>query len=192
MSIINGVKQLMHSKHMLSGVCLASFLESTVVPIPLELMLLPVMQKRRERLWLIAGVTTIGCMIGALAGYAVGFYLFEAARDLIMQYVTNEAQFEAFKTTMETKGFWYIFSTGVTPLPLQLAMLAAGVTEYSLLLYMVAVTSSRIVRYFGLAILVYYFGEQTEKLIRKYKWQTGVAGILVMALFISLQFWTNI
>lgn len=189
MTIKERVNSLIHSQYMLSGIGVASFLESTVVPIPLEAMLLPLMQKRREKLWLIATVTTLGCMVGALVGYAIGYFLFDALRDIIMQYVTTEQKFEQFQNTMDKQGFWFVFSTGITPVPLQIAMLAAGVSKYSLWLYMVAVTTSRIIRYFGLALLVYYVGDETEKLIRQYKWQAIVLGVLIISLFIGLQVW---
>jgi membrane protein DedA with SNARE-associated domain len=42
----------------------------------------------------------------------------------------------------------------------------------------------RIIRYFGLAVLVYYFGDQTEKLIKRYKWQAGL-----LALFAVILIW---
>lgn len=172
---------------MLTGIGVASFLESTIVPVPLEALLVPLMQKRRDKLWLIAAITTVGCMIGAIVGYAIGFFMFDIFRDLIMEYITNEQQFEEFQNVMEKQGFWFVFSTGVTPIPLQIAMLTAGVSKYSLALYMLAVTSSRVIRYFGLALLVYYFGEQTEKLIRKYKWQAVVGGIAIILLIFGLQ-----
>lgn len=191
MSIKQRATALINSNHMLSGIAAASFLESTIVPIPLEAILVPLMQKRRDKLWIIAAVTTLGCMLGALLGYAVGFYLFDAMRDLIMQHITSEAQFEDFKKTMATEGFWLIFSTGVTPIPLQLAMLAAGVSQYSLFLYMVAVTTSRITRYFGIAALVYFFGDEAERLVLKYKWQVAALGLAAVALFFGLRFWLS-
>lgn len=191
MSVKEKVKKLIHSKNMLGGIGLASFLESTIVPIPLEALLVPLMQKRREKLWLIATITTLGCMLGALAGYAIGYFLFDLMRDLIMQYITTEEQFSSFKNTMEKQGFWFIFSTGITPVPLQLAMLAAGVSQYSLMLYMLAVSSSRVIRYFGLAILVYYFGNKTERLIAKYKWRTVFLCITAVLLFLGIRFWSG-
>jgi len=90
---------------------------------------------------------------------------------------------------MEKNGFWFIFSTGVTPVPLQIAMLAAGVSQYSLALYMLAVTISRIIRYFGLALLVYLFGNKTEELVRKYKWQAALLSFLVIAAIIGVRIW---
>lgn len=191
MSIKQRIQALIDSKHMLTGIGVASFLESMVVPIPLEAIFVPLMQKRRDKLWLIATVTTLGCMLGALIGYGVGFFLFDTMHNFIMQHITTEASFEAFQSTMEQDGFWLIFSTGVTPVPLQLAMLAAGLSQYSLFLYMVAVTTSRITRYFGLAVLVYYFGDQAEKLVRKYKWRVAVLSLLAVAVFFGLRFWLS-
>lgn len=182
-------KQMIHSQHMLSGIGIASFLESTIIPIPIETLLVPLMQSRREKLWLIAGVTTIGCIIGALVGYAVGYFIFEQMQGLILEYMASQSQLDEFQASMESEGFWFIFSTGVTPVPLQIAMLAAGLSHYPLLLYVVAVSTSRIVRYFGLAVLVYYFGDKTEKLIRKYKWQVGMLSLAIVFIIIVTRVW---
>lgn len=152
------------------------------MPIPIEALLVPLMQKRRDKLWLIALMATVGCLIGALLGYLVGYFLFDLMRDLIMQYMTTEAQFSSFEARMQRDGFWFIFSTGVTPIPLQVAVLAAGVTAYSIPLFLVATALGRVFRYFGLAVLVYYFGDKTEKLITRYKWQTGVLSLCLVVL----------
>lgn len=184
------VKQLIHSQKMLSGIGVASFLESTVVPIPLETLLIPLMQARREKLWLIAGITTLGCLLGALLGYGIGYFLFDALESYITEYVASTEQIERFQNTMKREGFWFIFSTGVTPVPLQIAMLAAGLSKYSLALYMLAVTISRVIRYFGLAVLVYYFGDKTEKVIKQYKWQAATIIGLVIVSYIAYRIWS--
>lgn len=173
---------------MLTSIGIASFLESIIVPIPLEAILVPLMQARREKLWLIAAITTLGCMLGALVGYAVGYFLFDVLREFVMTHLTTDAQFSMFQDMMKNDGFWFVFSTGVTPIPLQIAMLAAGVTSYSLFLYMLAVTSSRFIRYFGIALLVKLFGNKTEKIIRKYKWQAIATSIAIISIIITLKY----
>lgn len=182
---------MIHSEHMLTSIGIASFLESTVVPIPLETLLVPLMQARREKIWTIAAVTTLGCIIGALVGYYIGYFLFDLLREPIMTYITTEQQFESFQAQMKDHGFWFVFSTGVTPIPLQIAMLVAGFTSYSLFLYMLAIATSRIIRYFGLALLVYLFGNRTEKIIKRYKWQTIIGVLLVFVVFISYKIMTS-
>jgi membrane protein DedA with SNARE-associated domain len=99
-----------------------------------------------------------------------------------MQYLTTEEQFSKFQERMETDGFWFIFSTGITPIPLQIAMLVAGVTAYSIPLFLLATAMGRVIRYFGLAVLVYYFGNKTEKLIKRYKWQAVILASCIVVL----------
>lgn len=188
MSINERVEKIIYSKNLLTGVCVVSFLESTVIPIPLEAVLIPLMQKRRDRLWMLAAVTTIGCLIGAVFGYAVGYFLFEAAQNFIFTHVTTQAEFESFQQNIQENGFWFVFSTGITPVPLQLAMLVAGVTKYSFTLYMLAITTGRIIRYYFIAGLVYYFGDRTEALVKKYKWQAVIGVSAVVLVFIASRF----
>lgn len=165
-------RQFIDSKHMISGITTASFLESTIVPIPLEAVLVPLMQARREKLWLIALMATVGCIIGALFGYALGYFLFDAVGDWIISTFSNPEQFEIIKQKMQKQGFWFVLTLGIVPIPFQIAMLAAGATKYSLSLFLIAATIARAIRYFGLAILVYYAGDKAEYMLRKHKVKT--------------------
>ncbi|WP_286272477.1 YqaA family protein [Thalassotalea hakodatensis] len=173
-------RQLIDSKNMLSGVTIASFLESTIVPIPLETVLVPLMQARREKLWLIALMATLGCIIGAFLGYALGYYLFDAIGDWIISTFFSTEQFENVKQQMQNQGFWFVITLGIAPIPFQIAMLAAGATKYSLLLFLTASAIARSIRYFGLAIVVYYAGNQAERIVNKHKTKS----IIVLTLLV--------
>lgn len=162
-------KKFIHSKKMLSSITVASFLESTLVPIPLEAVLIPLMQTRREKLWPIACVATLGCILGALLGYAAGYYLFDAIGDWLITTFSTPEQFDMVKQKMDAQGFWFVISLGIIPIPFQIAMLAAGATKYSLLLFLLATTIARSIRYFGLAVIVYYAGNRAENLIKQHK-----------------------
>ena len=139
------------------------------MPIPLEAVLVPLMQARRDKLWLIALMATVGCIVGALFGYALGYYLFDAVGDWIISTFSNPEQFEIIKQKMQNQGFWFVLTLGIVPIPFQIAMLAAGATKYSLTLFLIAAIIARAIRYFGLAILVYYAGDKAEYMLRKHK-----------------------
>jgi|TARA_B110000211_G_scaffold163948_1_gene185094 membrane protein YqaA with SNARE-associated domain len=162
-------RNFIESKHMLSGITIASFLESTIVPIPLEAVMVPLMQAQREKLWLIALMATLGCVVGALFGYALGYYLFDAVGDWVISAFSSPEQFENVKQKMHNQGFWFVITLGIVPIPFQIAMLAAGATKYSLGLFLLASAIARSIRYFGLAIVVYYAGNQAERIISKHK-----------------------
>lgn len=173
-------KDLIESDYMLGGVFTASFLESTIVPIPLEAVLIPLMQERRDKLWQIALMATLGCILGALFGYALGYYTFELLRDWIVANWITEQRLDTVMLRINTEGFWFIMTLGVAPIPFQIAMLAAGATHFSLPLFLLATGLSRAMRYFGIALVVYVAGDKAEALIKKYKFAT--IGLITLVL----------
>jgi membrane protein YqaA with SNARE-associated domain len=180
-------RQFIDSKKMLRSITLASFLESTIVPIPLEAVLIPLMQARREKIWLIALMATLGCLIGALFGYALGYYLFDIVGEWVIATFSNPEQFEVIKQKMHEQGFWFVITLGIVPIPFQIAMLAAGATKYSLTLFLIASVIARSIRYFGLALIVYYAGNQAERIIKKHK----TKAILALTLIVLSAWWVS-
>lgn len=172
---------------MLKGITLASFLESTIVPIPLEAVLVPLMQARRDKLWLIALMATVGCVMGAVFGYALGYYLFDLVGDWVIEAFSSPEQFEQVKQQMRDEGFWFVMTLGIAPIPFQIAMLAAGATKYSMVMFLIATMIARSLRYFGLAIVVYYAGNKAEQLIKRYK----MKAILAMTVVVLLLWWAS-
>lgn len=184
------VKNLIHSEHLNVSVMIASALESTVIPIPLEAILIPLMQAKRKQIWLIACFATLGCLLGALVGYLVGYYLFSLIGDWLIHTFSNPEQFSLVKESMQTEGFWFVLTVGIVPIPFQIAMLAAGATQYSILMFMLATIIARGVRYFGLACLVYYAGNKAELLLRKYKMKAILLVIsIVFAIWFVISSW---
>ena len=175
-------RQFIDSKHMLTGITFASFLESTIVPIPLEAVMIPLMQARRESLWKIALMATVGCVIGAIFGYALGYYLFDLIGQWIIDSFFSAEQFENVKSQMDSQGFWFVMTLGIAPIPFQVAMLAAGATKFSLPLFLIATVIARSLRYFGLAAVVYYAGDKAEQLIKRYRMKAVIAITLIVLL----------
>ncbi len=177
-------KDLIESENILGGIFTASLLESTIVPIPLEALLIPLLQKRRDQLWQIALMATLGCITGALLGYAFGYFTFELLRDWLVENWISEQRLDTVMQKMNTEGFWFIMTLGVAPIPFQIAMLSAGATSFSLSLFLLATGLSRAIRYFGIAIVVYIAGDKAEQLIKKYRFVA--VGLITLMLLI---FW---
>ena len=64
--------------------CIA-FVESSVFPIPPDVMLIPMVLARRAKAWVYATICTVGSVIGGIAGYAIGYYLFEYIGEPILK-----------------------------------------------------------------------------------------------------------
>lgn len=176
-------RRLTESRHVLWGLGVASFLESIIVPIPLEAILIPLMQARRHQLFLLAGVALLGCLTGAATGYAVGYFVFEAIGEQLVEWLSSPEQFQRIQQKMETGGFWFVLSVGVTPVPFQVAMLAAGATSYSFVLFILASAISRATRYFGLAVLVLIAGNKAQALFERHK--IGVTVVITVVVILA-------
>lgn len=182
-------ERMIYSKHMLLGIGIASFLEALIVPIPLETILIPLLQARRQQMWLISAIVLLACLIAATVGYAVGYFVFDAYGDYLVSLFATPEEFDHIQQQMDQKGFWFVFSVGVVPIPFQIAMLAAGATKYPLLLFIVASTLSRGIRYFGLAVLVHYTGNRAQRLFERHKKTVGFSLLAIIAIAWGFAVW---
>lgn len=161
---------------------LASFLETLVVPIPIELLLVPWMLMEPHRLWRLAGVALAGCLAAALVGYGVGALLFDSLGRPALEAYGQLGAYQRFSDYFAVYGFWAILAVGVLPIPFQAAIVAAGVAGYPLPLFFAAALLARGVRYFGLAALVRLAGRWALPLWRRHRlWVTVVATGLIIA-----------
>lgn len=182
-------RRLSESRYALALIGVASFLETLVLPIPIELIVVPFMLANRRRIWLIAAITTLGCLLGAVVGYGFGALLFGSAGQWLIETFGWQAAFERFSQQFDRNGFWAILSIGITPIPFQIAMLAAGVAGYPILLFLLATAVARGLRYFGLAVLVVVFGQRTLTLWKKHSTSVGIAVLVAIVLiFLALRY----
>ncbi|MDP2699613.1 YqaA family protein [Thalassospira sp.] len=142
----------------LGGLAIASFLETTIIPIPIEIIIAPLMAVSRRRGMVIASVTLLGSVLGAVFLYGLGLGLYDEVVAPLMTMWGAEQQFSEIEQRFAEGGFWLVFVISLTPVPMQLAALAAGVTSYPFWLFLIAITLSRAVRYYGLFALIALFG----------------------------------
>lgn len=170
----------------------ASFLEATILPVPIELLMIPVMLADRARLWQAAAAVLAGCLAGVAAMYLVGVIAFEAIGAPVIAALGLEARYEAFLGYAEENGVMALLIINVTPIPLFVAALGAAVSDLSPVTVFAVIAATRAARYFGLALLVWLFGARILALldglrdrphVRLAVWIGGIAlAILLLAL----------
>lgn len=84
-----------HAERWLAAV---SFIESSVFPIPPDVMLVPMILADRTRAWRIALIATVASVLGGLAGYAIGLFFFEAIGQPILDFYGKADRFDEFAT----------------------------------------------------------------------------------------------
>ena len=180
-SLQERARRWIHSKHMVPATAVVSLLESTVLPIPLEVLLVPLMQARRDKLWLLAGAALLGCVLGAAGGYWIGAVLMDTVGAQVVGWMDQEEAMEDLKAGFNENGFLYVLWISLSPVPFQVAMLAAGAAGYSLWKFLLAAFISRAIRYFGLALVVWWLGDRAEAFIRRHRWPVAIATLVAAA-----------
>lgn len=188
-SLKETAEKFIYSKHMLVGIAMASFLEAILVPIPLETILIPLMQARRKDIFIISSVALIACIMAAALGYAIGYFVFDAVGTQLVSWVSTPEQFDKVSQKMQEQGFWFVISVGIVPIPFQIAMLAAGATKYSFWLFLLATTLSRSLRYYGLALLVLFAGNKAEALFKRHRVAVSVVLVLIVTVVWGYSIW---
>ena len=145
-----------------------SFVESSVFPIPPDVMLIPMVLAERRKAWFFAGLCTIASVLGGAFGYLIGYFLFESLGEPILSLYGYEAAFEDFAHRYNEYGAWIVFFAGVTPFPYKVITIASGVTQLNFIVFMVASVLSRGLRFFVVAGLLYWFGPPIKDFIERY------------------------
>lgn len=166
-----------------------SFIESSFFPIPPDVMLVPMVLANRAKAWSYAGLATIGSVIGGAFGYAIGYYLFEAVGQPILELYGKAASFGQYAQWFNEYGVWILIIKGMTPFPYKVLTIAAGVTHMSLLPFMAASVVARAMRFFLVAGLLYWYGEPIRAFIeRRLSLVTTVFAVLLVGGFVALKF----
>lgn len=150
--------------HALSAV---AFVESSVFPLPPDLLLIPMCVSKREKAWFYAILCTIASVLGGLLGYLIGALLFEELAKPILSFYGYMDKFDSFKQIFDDWGWWFVFIAGLTPFPYKVITIASGVFALNLPVFIVASIVSRGLRFFVVAALVYLFGPSIRGFIEK-------------------------
>ena len=141
--------------------------ESSVFPIPPDILLIPLVLANRRKAWLYALVATVSSVIGGWLGYAIGSYLYESFGRAVIDFYHLQAGFQAFQEKFNEYGGWIVLIKGMTPIPYKLVTIAAGVVHLDPWIFTLASIGSRAVRFFLVAGLLWQFGEPIRGFIER-------------------------
>jgi len=159
------------------------FIENTIVVVPAEPIFLPIMALRRKQAWLVAAALLLGNVLGGLVMYWLGAAFAEDAIQPLVSMLDAEQAYADTMTQLREDGFATLFMIGVTPFPFQVGVAAAGAAGYPIVLFIIAVTLSRSIRYFALAALVMVVGEKAEEMIKRHELELLIVGAILFVAF---------
>ena len=161
-----------------------SFAESSFFPIPVDVMLAPMVLATRHRWVRLATVATLFSVLGGLAGYAIGYVMFDA----IEPWLRESHYWSAYETSrrwFDDYGVWVVFVAGFSPIPYKVFTIAAGVAVLNLPAFLLGSIVGRAGRFFLVAGLVRAGGQGFEDGLSKHVERIGWAVVALTAAVIA-------
>lgn len=169
-------------RHAIWWLALVAFVESSVFPIPPDVLMIPMIIARPSRAWLIAGVALVASVLGGLLGYAIGAFAYESIGAPILAALGKADAMEAFNTRFNDLGFWAVLGAGVTPFPYKVITIMSGWTAMPLGTFVATSILARALRFFVVAALLRAFGAPVRDFIER---RLGLAFTAFMVLLIG-------
>lgn len=171
-----------------------AFVESSVFLVPADVLFLPMALAKPERSYRYAIVATIASVLGGIAGWALGYYAYEAVARPVLEFYGKLDQFEQMKSyvTYETI-LMLLVTSGLAHLPpIKIVTILSGVIHVSLPLFIVSAIIARGARFLFLAWLLRRYGEPIRHFIEKRLGQiVGVGAAVVIVLYLAYRYFAH-
>jgi membrane protein YqaA with SNARE-associated domain len=137
----------------------------------------------RRTQWIrLATICTVASVLGALAGYAIGMFLFEQVALPVLAFYGKADLIDQFKDSYASYGGWAVLFAAVTPFPFKVLTIASGALALNLPVFIAASIIGRSFRFYLVSWLLYRFGEPIRVFIEKH---LGILFTLFMVLLIG-------
>lgn len=173
--------------HAQTALFLIALIESSVFPIPPDILLIALALGRPENSFRYAAVSTAGSTIGAALGYLIGMMLFVAVAMPVIEFYGVVEQFELARSWFTEYGVAVILLAGFSPIPFKVFTIAAGAFGLPFFWFMLASLISRGARFYLEAALLHWGGPGLRQLVeRHFEWITIAVTVLVLGGFAGL------
>ena len=165
-----------------------SFFEAGVFPVPPAVMLAPMSLSEPRRAFWFATLSLLGSLAGAVLGYVLGHFTYEAIRPLfealgwIDRIDAQVSHLRQVAAESPWKAFWLLVLAGFTPIPLKIFTWASGIVGVPLLPFLASMAVGRGKRVYLVAGAIRLGGPRAEAALHRYIEPVGwVATVLLVA-----------
>ncbi|MBP7675421.1 MAG: DedA family protein [Thermoanaerobaculia bacterium] len=154
--------------HALAALFLIAVVESSVFPIPPDVLLIAIVASS-PRLWLrSAALCTAGSVIGAAGGYLIGAAFMATLGQSIVEFYNAQHHWAKVVELYNGEwGIWFLAAAAFTPIPYKVATIAAGATGMAFVPFLLVSLVGRAARFFLVAALLRVFGLAIRRTLEK-------------------------
>jgi len=165
--LYNWTLSLAQSENALWALAIVAFLESSVFPIPPDIIMIPMIIARPNRAFLIAGIALLASVLGGLLGYYIGAGLFDVVGQPLLDFYGKADAAAQFNERFKEWGAWAVLIAGVTPFPFKVITIMSGWTGLNLAVFIMSSIIARGLRFYIIALLLWKFGAPIRDFIER-------------------------
>jgi len=158
---------LAQTRYALWALALVAFVESSVFPIPPDILMIPMILARPSRAWLIAGVAMGASVLGGMLGYYIGSALFDVIGEPTLAFYGKTEAADVFAARFNEYGNWAVLMAGVTPFPFKVITIMSGWTGMPFTAFVLSSLVARGLRFYIVAGLLWRFGAPIRDFIER-------------------------
>ena len=158
-----------------------AFVESSFFPVPPDVLLIAMVVANNKRWFRSALICTAGSVCGALLGYAIGWYFYQAIGKIIVNTYHLQPVMDLVGRKYQENAFLTVFTAAFTPIPYKVITIAAGLFKISLAVLVIASVIGRAGRFFLVAGCLRIFGKKVADSIEKYFDIFSIGFVLLLA-----------
>lgn len=161
------------SRHAPVALGTVSFVESSVFPIPADVLFIPMCLARPHLAMRYALIATVTSVLGGIFGWLIGHYAFDLIARPLLDFYGKMAAFEKLKSsTGDGAILLMLVTSGLTHLPpMKVVTILSGVVSFDLKWFILSAIVARGARFYGLAFLLRRYGEpMTDFIARRMGW----------------------
>ena len=190
-SLYNKILALCLKKQSEKVLYFISFIESSVFPIPIVFLMIPVQLVKRHRAMIIGFLVTVTSVLGGALGYYLGYFFYDTIGAKVISLYGYQESFLEFTNSITTEmEFWFVFFYAFTPFPYKLLTIGSGFVQFNFWIFIVGSFISRAIRFLTISFLIWKFGESIKNFIDKYlNILTLLTAILLILIFIFVKYY---
>ena len=152
----------------LTALFLIALVESSVFPVPPDVLLIAIVAARPEA-WLRAAlICSAGSLIGAAVGYGIGAaFMATLGQPIVDFYGAQDAWDRVVALYNGEWGVWFLAAAAFSPIPFKVATIAAGATGMSFVPFLVISAIGRSARFVLVAAILRIFGAPIRRTLEK-------------------------
>lgn len=146
-----------------------AFLESSVFPVPAEVLFAPMGIARPERAYRYALVATVASVLGGIAGWLIGYYAYEFVARPVLEFYGSLDKFELLRSSSSRDAILLMLITsGLAHLPpMKVVTILSGAAAIDIWLFIGSAILARGGKFFLIAWLLRRYGEPIREFIEK-------------------------